>query len=318
MAKSKKYEFTETINEQLSLFEKYLRKQRLAVSTIRQLRNYVGIYLEWLEEEKLELEEVDYNGFNVFVFQLKIKYKANKMRRILSAVRHYYNSLEMENNPASGLQIKGQRKEVLNHLVSYEKLLKLYEKYEVENVASDRSKRNKVMLGILIYQAVTTGSLQQLQVKNVNLEKGEIYIPSYRNTNSRTLKLETTQLLDLQNYLQIIRPRMILNIGAKRGGRKPEVIKMELLKERLFFSENGSTSIKNSLQHLFKNIKKLDPKIKSGKVIRATVLAEWLKTKDLRIVQYMAGHKWVSSTEKYNEKNLQSLQEALNKHHPLQ
>ena len=322
MKHNSKYDYPIKIETKLNEFEKYLRKQRLAVSTIRQLRNYAGIYLEWLEEENEVLAKVDYNGFMNFIFQLKKENGLNKVRRIIVAVRHYYSSLEIENNPATGLKIKGQRKAVLNHLVSYEKLIKLYEEYEVgsavENEISDRSKRNKVLLGILIYQAVTTGSLQQLQVRHVRLEKGEIYIPSYRNTNSRTLKLATTQLLDLQNYLQIIRPRMLLNIHAKRGGRKPGIIKMELLKQQLFFSENGSTSIKNSLQHLFSNIKKLDPKITSGKIIRATVIAEWLKTKDLRIVQYMAGHKWVSSTEKYNEKNLQSLQEALNKHHPLQ
>lgn len=51
--------------------------------------------------------------------------------------------------------------------------------------------------------------------------------------------------------------------------------------------------------------------------IRHSVITEWLKEKDLRTVQYMAGHKYVSSTERYLTTNLEDLKEALNKHHPF-
>ncbi|MFT6338588.1 MAG: integrase/recombinase XerD [Halioglobus sp.] len=47
------------------------------------------------------------------------------------------------------------------------------------------------------------------------------------------------------------------------------------------------------------------------------MIAEWLKTRDVRIVQDMSGHKWVSSTEKYNAYNLDELKESLKKHYPL-
>ena len=82
-------------------------------------------------------------------------------------------------------------------------------------------------------------------------------------------------------------------------------------------SENGNDNIKQSLYHMFRAIKKTHPKITSGKIIRSTIIAEWLKTKDIRIVQYMAGHRWVSSTERYNVFNLQELKDSLKKHHPL-
>jgi len=51
--------------------------------------------------------------------------------------------------------------------------------------------------------------------------------------------------------------------------------------------------------------------------VRQSVIAEWLKTKDLRMAQYMAGHKYVSTTERYQVNNLEDLEEALNKYHPL-
>ena len=68
---------------------------------------------------------------------------------------------------------------------------------------------------------------------------------------------------------------------------------------------------------MFRSIKKKYLNISSGKIIRSTVIAEWLKTNDVRIVQYMAGHRWVSSTEKYNLANVEALKESLKKHHPL-
>jgi integrase/recombinase XerD len=55
----------------------------------------------------------------------------------------------------------------------------------------------------------------------------------------------------------------------------------------------------------------------SAKIIRATVLAEWLKTIDIRTVQYMAGHRYVSSTERYYVMNLEELKDSLNKYHPM-
>jgi len=109
---------------------------------------------------------------------------------------------------------------------------------------------------------------------------------------------------------------MLSNIGAYRSGRKPKKIN-PIIKEKIFFNESGSKSLKNSMYHLFRSVNKLNPKISSGKVIRSTVIAEWLKGYDIRIVQYMAGHRWVSSTERYNVFNLEELKESLKKYHPM-
>jgi integrase/recombinase XerD len=51
--------------------------------------------------------------------------------------------------------------------------------------------------------------------------------------------------------------------------------------------------------------------------IRQSVITYWLKTMNLRQVQYMAGHKRVSSTERYLGNNLESLKDKLEKCHPL-
>lgn len=308
-----KYEYSEEVEKDLKKFEEYLRTKGYALDTIRQTRNYAGVYLEWLNEEELALSEVDYKTLMTFIFQLKIKKSTNQINRILLAIRHYYNSLELENNPASGIHIRGTRRSVLNDIIRFADLEELHATYQL---LDDRDKRNKVILGILIYQGIRTRELHQLEPNHIDLKKGKVYIPGSKQSNGRILELQSAQLLELQEYLLMIRPRMLTNIEACKSGRKPDKIDPKI-GDKLFFSENGNADIKPSLHHLFRSVKKRYPKIVSGKIIRSTVIAEWLKTKDVRIVQYMAGHKWVSSTERYIVYNLQELKDALKKHHPM-
>ena len=51
--------------------------------------------------------------------------------------------------------------------------------------------------------------------------------------------------------------------------------------------------------------------------IRASVTTNWLKHYKLREVPYRAGHKYVSSTERYRMDILEDLQKELEKYHPL-
>ena len=74
-------------------------------------------------------------------------------------------------------------------------------------------------------------------------------------------------------------------------------------------SINDSEDIKNSLLHLIYALRRLNSAVKSPEQIRMSVITEYLKTKDLRTVQYMVGHRYVSSTERYKIDNLEDLQE---------
>ncbi len=53
--------------------------------------------------------------------------------------------------------------------------------------------------------------------------------------------------------------------------------------------------------------------------IRQSVIANWLNEKKLPLeqVQLMAGHKWMSSTERYKQMNLNEQRELIKKWHPL-
>ena len=58
--------------------------------------------------------------------------------------------------------------------------------------------------------------------------------------------------------------------------------------------------------------------IKNAQQIRASVISNWLKDYNIREVQYMAGHQYISSTERYLQDDLEGLQEMIEKLHPVE
>jgi integrase/recombinase XerD len=55
----------------------------------------------------------------------------------------------------------------------------------------------------------------------------------------------------------------------------------------------------------------------NAKQLRASVIMKWLKVYNLRKVQYLAGHRYISATESYKQNEMEGLTEEVNKFHPL-
>jgi integrase/recombinase XerD len=174
------------------------------------------------------------------------------------------------------------------------------------------------MIGLFVYQALTRQEIEKLEINHVKLTAGKIEIPGGRHSNPRTLNLEAIQILDLQEYITITRPTIMKGQGIYGTGRKPEHINQEKAQYQLFISMHGSEMMKNSILHLFRALKTTHPKLTTPQQVRQSVISLWLKTKNLRTAQYMAGHRHVSSTERYQVGQLNDLLEALNQYHPLQ
>ncbi len=318
-SKSEYYYLKEQYKTQLQGFESYLQQTGNGKETVRHKLNYMAYFFKWMESEQLQPKETRYNDLLNFIDYCKQEGKSIKLiNRILSGIRSYYDFLKKEGNsiinPATNLYLKGIRKKLPSNIISFTALENLYQSYEISD---NRSKRNKIILGLLIYQGVTTEELKELEISHLKLKEGKIYVPGNRRRNSRNLELKSFQILDLYEYINKIRPTILKEIKKPKPARKPDKINKPRLKEQLFISINGSENIKNSLLHMFKAIQKQNPEILNPKQIRASVITYWLKNYNLRQVQYMAGHKYVSSTERYQLNNLDKLQSKLEKYHPL-
>ena len=151
----------------------------------------------------------------------------------------------------------------------------------------------------MIYQGLDSGEIARLETSNVNLSEGKIYIPSGRNSNSRTLKLQSNQILPIKTYLEETR----LELLEKRN----------LQSSYLFPSKKSSDMICKIVEA----VKKIHTEIRDSRQIRASAIMNWLKTNDIRQVQYMAGHKSIRSTESYRSQDLTDLAKQLELFHPL-
>ncbi|MCE5347841.1 MAG: tyrosine-type recombinase/integrase [Bacteroidales bacterium] len=319
MNKRPEYSFNNEIMIRLKGFKSYLKDLGNGENTIRQKSNYAGYYLKWLAEEGLQVEDASYNDLLNFIDYCKLESDSNThINRKLSSIRDYYEYLKTHDqliiNPATNLYLKGSCHKIISGIINFKELESLYQDYPTITL---RQKRNRVILGLLIYQGVTTDDLKRLDTGDVRLKEGKIHVPGDRRRNSRNLELRPFQVMELHDYLTVTRPAIIKGINQPGPARKPDRINKTRIESQLFISINGSENIKNSLWHLFREIKKINPCIINAIKIRQSVITYWLKTMNLRQVQYMAGHKRVSSTERYLGSNLESLKNKLEKCHPL-
>jgi site-specific recombinase XerD len=275
-------------------FTTYLQHKKHSTSTVKTYTNYIERFLTWLQSEGIEAEVFTYNDLLAFMQHCtRSGVSKRTLHNTLCVVRHYCTYLMHENkrmdNPAAGLFIRGLVRKLPAGLLSTEEMEELYKQYSIQlNV--DLSK--KIMLGLLVYQGLRVEELMRMEASDIKLKEGKLKLKGTARTNERILSLHASQMLLLQQYL---------NKNKWQTGR--------------LFSEGRS--LNNRIKHLFDQLKKLNAKVINAKQIRSSVITEWLRKNNLRQVQYMAGHKYVSSTQRYQLNNLDDLTNELAHHHPM-
>lgn len=285
-----------------------MKEKAYAESTIRIYENGIQDFLDWTTKHHYPLENIRYADLMHYIKHRQKKGQSKvSIRHELLAIRHYFSYLvkvgKIGSNPAQGVYIRGIARRLPHDLVDYDELVKLYEGYKVTDI---RDQRNKVILGLLVFQAVTIEELELLEPEHLNLREGKIKIPGTDRTNERVLKLEASQVFDLQEYVARTRDRILYGPKVKEPGK---------IKQLIMGMEGGKT-LTGEVSWMMKRLK--DERIRQASQIRASVIAQWTKQHDVRIAQYLAGHKYVSATERYQATHLEDLQEQLRKYHPLQ
>jgi len=71
------------------------------------------------------------------------------------------------------------------------------------------------------------------------------------------------------------------------------------------------------VRRIIKEVKSQHPEITGSRQIRAGVIVGWLKSNNMRQVQYMAGHKSIRTTESFRRQDLTGLTRQLELFHPI-
>jgi site-specific recombinase XerD len=111
-------------------------------------------------------------------------------------------------HPCKRLNIKVKRNQAVQvqNLFSSEELQLLMTR---ENRYQYLDTRNNVLLSLLIYQGLTSYELARLDVKDIDLDNGTIYIKSSANLNTRTLELVNKQMILFSKYINEVRPEQL-------------------------------------------------------------------------------------------------------------
>ncbi len=312
-------------------FKEYLVQRNFRESTINTHLQNINYFIKWVEENQLyEVENITQNNILEYVqHEQKRNIDVATINIRLGSISKYFEFLKHEalevppsggfrgaaRNPARTLRVKGKLKTITEQPLKYADLEALYfaykklEKPTTKNVQEKiflTHQRNIIIVGLLVWQGLHSGELEKLEVSHINLDEGKIYIPSTARSNSRTLQLHVQQVLQLHTYLHGgIREKLKTNnVGSSSPSGK--------LDGALFNSKAHDI-----LQHLLEELKGINPIIRNAQHIRASVILYWLKQYNKRQVQYMAGHKYIDSTEKYALQETDSLTDLLVKHHPF-
>jgi site-specific recombinase XerD len=283
------------------MFTEYLQQKKYSVKTVHNYTKSSHHFLNWLQGEDILPEVFSYTDLLEYMrYCYAAGITSRRLHAILGVVRHYCNYLiatkQRNDNPAAGVFIKGLVRKLPANLLSMEELEELYRNYCLQ-LKEDVSK--KIMLGLMIYQGVSVAELIKLKSHHFKMKDCKVWIRGTAHSNERLLDLQSGQILLLQKYL---------NSNAFKDGYLFIEPKKTPVSEK---------NINNRLQYMFKLLRQLNSRVISAKQIRSSVIAHWLKQYNLRQVQYMAGHKYVSSTQRYQMSNLEDLQSELQQHQPM-
>ena len=133
------------------------------------------------------------------------------LRHALYGVKIYFNYLLeigiRKDHPCSELYLKDKiNKQIpVDNLYSNKTLEIFFESYQIKR-KKHLETRNKIIISLLIYQALTVNEITALEVNDIDLEACEIFIKgnsqiTSKSPKSRTLPLQAKQVLLFYKYL---------------------------------------------------------------------------------------------------------------------
>lgn len=282
--------------------EDYLNES-LRKGSLQSYLHNIGTY----RKANSNADKYRYRDIMNYMELLRKEYQSGTVKMKLASIKKYYDYLmetgKRKDNPARAIKLKDVKENPiqLQDLFTEKELQKLLEP-RIERYPM-LEKRNKVIMSLLVYQALRPGEMEQLKISDINLEKTTIQISATGLTNSRELPLEAGQILLFYEYIHNDRNQL-------KTFRNDE--------KALLLGKLGTPVKATDIDYLISTYQKQSKKRLTTTTIRQSVITNLLaKNNDLRIVQYFAGHKSPDTTEKYRQSGLNALKTAVDKLHPV-
>lgn len=292
-------------------FKIHLQRMRQSPRTIKSYIKHIEKLEQWCRGKRIKINTIKYQELMQYIAMLKTTNGPDSVNNQLTAIRHYMNHLieqgTLADNVAEGIKVRGSTRKVLQNILSPDELEDLYYSYETDDHKKTSfyfratGKRNKVIVGLLVYQGLLSNNFLRIKVGDVNLSRGTVYIASTRRNAARKIPLKPWQIMAMKEYIEETLPIVQKHIGVYDDRLFP--LKTEQFNVLLF--------------PIFKKLKSYNRKVTNNNHIRSSVIVNWLKRYNIREVQELAGHRHICSTESYKQDDLENLQKVIENFHPL-
>ncbi len=256
--------------EIIEKFHKKLKIENYSEQTIKNYLSALKLFLEWVENSKVEKvtdsEIQDY----LFYCKTKKKYSFSSMKQVIATIRYLY--IKVFNKPIpKALDVKLRKPILLPTVLSVKDISKVLE--------VTKNLKHKTIL-ILIYSAgLRLGELINLKIGDINSEAMKIHIRQGKGKKDRYVMLSENVLKLLREYYKVYKP-----------------------KEYIFEGQNGGKYSPKSVQSVFKaSLKKAGIKKKASvHTLRHSFATHLLdEGTDIRYIQELLGHKRLETTRIY-------------------
>lgn len=273
-------------------YESYLKEKQYSSRTIIAHLNGVNKFKLYMSKENLTISIIDYNDILEYVSKLnKRNIKPSTQKIKIGILKTYFNYLlktgKVNHNPVLDVKINGSKNNTIINALTEDQLEAIYStftNYESKWKERDEKAHTKhcVVLGLIIYQGLSSSELNRLLITDFNLQQGTLVLPEGNRSGERILKLDIQQLYFLTQYFND-------NIGEK------------LIQ--------GSTRI--LLETVTHKLQRVTTSNYTIKQLRESRIVIWLRQHGLRKTQYYGGFKYISSLEKYRISEIEDLRKKL-------
>lgn len=317
----------------MGTFVEHLQSLELSRETIGLYQRYQMEFLVFLDQDGTDIDNATGKEVAAYLGRLQQRGLTAITRGIhLLVIRHFFTWRvsvgAREDNPAEHLKMRGAQRHKLHTILSVQELEALHANYPIEMARESEAadgkgihmrtryaeltklirERNKAMLGLMVHQGLTTTEIAVITMQDLRLKEGLIDVQAMKSSRARTLELKAAQIMGLMEYVTRVRF---------------ELLKYHREGEQVLFlnapSAGRHEAKGDSLQvwkRLSEELRKQNPRFENVHQVRASVITHWLGKHGLRQVQYMAGHRFISSTERYQVGQIADLQSDIDRFHP--
>lgn len=294
------------VNNSLKMFIEYLQIERnYSQYTIEHYQHDINEFFMFISEQCIEsLEEVKYHDVRIFLTKLYERKLARKsVARKISSLRSFFKFLVREKivqeNPFALASIPKLEKK-LPEFFYEEELNELFNACETETLLG---KRNKALLELLYATGMRVSECSQIRLKDLDMHLSTVLVTGKGN-KQRYIPFGSFAQDALNIYIQY-----------GRNGLQTK----EAPNDYLFLNARGRPLTPRGIRHILNTL--IEKSTLNGKIhphmIRHSFATHLLANgADMRTVQELLGHAFLSSTQVYTHVTSEYLRKSYLSYHP--